>query len=50
MQAECFTVKFTHIIDTSKAAEIVNEMLHFFVRLVVVERNNRNAIIDLECE
>ena len=43
-------VLFPHIICLRQAVKIVDEMHHFFILLIIIERNDRNAIIDLECK
>ena len=49
-QFERLPVLLAHIIGSCKAIEVVNEMQHLLISLVVIEWNDWDAVIDLECE
>lgn len=44
------SVLLTHVFNICQAVKIVNKVKHFFISLVIVERNNGDSIIDLECK
>ena len=50
VQLEGLPVLASNVIDFGEAIEIVDEMQHLLVGLVLVERNDRDPIVDLEGE
>jgi hypothetical protein len=45
---EGLPVLLTHIVDSSEAVQVVDEMKHFFVCFIIVEGNDRDSIVYLE--
>jgi hypothetical protein len=50
VQLEGFSVLFTHVLYLRQTLEVVDQVHHLFIVRVVVERNDRDAVVDLVSE
>jgi hypothetical protein len=49
-ELKCRPILFSDIRDSSEAVDVVDEVEHLLVGLIVVERHDWNAVVDVECE
>ena len=50
VELKSFSVLFTDVFARGKTIQVEDEMEHFFIAGLMVERNNRNSVIDLISE
>lgn len=50
IKLECGPVLFSHILNIVKTSEIVDEVEHLLIIRIVVEGDDWNTVVDLECE